>query len=79
MALPCCFLSGAQDIANIGGGCTRNGFLRKQGKLERIFKFLTCKTILTLLTHTCNMLYFYQLYVLYDVRAVTYITMTFVM
>ena len=35
--------SGAQDLGGFHGGCARNGFLRKQGKLERMFKFLTCK------------------------------------
>lgn len=44
---------GAQDIAGLHGGCTKNGFLRKQGKLERIFKFLTWRQRYIVISQGC--------------------------
>lgn len=44
---------GAQDLGGFHGGCTRNGFLRKQGKLERMFKFLTWRQRYVVIAHGC--------------------------
>lgn len=44
---------GAQDIVGLNGGCTKNGFLRKQGRLERVFKFLTWRQRYVVISHGC--------------------------
>lgn len=44
---------GAQDIVSFRGGCTKNGFLRKQGGLERMFKCLTWRQRYVVIAQGC--------------------------
>lgn len=44
---------GAQELGGFLGGCTKNGFLRKQDKLERMFKCLTWRQRYVVITRGC--------------------------